>query len=167
MGEQLCEYFYKKHGLSAITFRFCGYDPIEGFSDEGNILWDKIDLHALVGRFCGMGPPFKLTNAWDLTQAFRAAIENRDVKHGIFLIGIGAPFVQEDAEDLKKTPLAVLENYYPGVVEFLEEIDLSVPPITFWYNTQKAKEHLGFSPKFSLQDVMSEYLVYQKCLDRM
>jgi len=67
------------------------------------------------------------------------------------------PFVQEDAEDLKKAPLVVLEKYYPGASNFLEEISLNVPPITFWYNTQKAKKHLGFSPKFSLQDVMLQY----------
>lgn len=158
MGEQLCEYFYKKYGLSTITFRFCGYAPIEGFSSEGDILWDKIDLRALARRY--LGGYSKLTNAWDLTQAFRAAIENKDIQHGLFLIGIGAPFVQEDAENLKKTPLVVLEKYYPGVSEFFKEIGLSVPPITFWYNTQKAKKHLGFSPKFSLQDVMRQY--YEK-----
>ena len=157
MGEQLCEYFYTKYGLSTVAFRFCGYHPVEGFSSNGDILWDKIDLHALVGRFVGMGPPFKLTNAWDLTQAFRAAIENKDIQHGLFLIGVGMPFVPEDAEDLKKTPLVVLEKYYPGVAEFLEGISLDVPPITFWYNTQKAKKHLGFSPKFSLQDVIRQY----------
>jgi len=157
MGEELCEYFYKKYGLSTITFRFCGYAPIEGFSSEGDILWDELDLRALAGRFCGMGPPFKLTNAWDLTQAFRAAIENKNIQHGLFLIGVGAPFVQEDAEDLKKAPLVVLEKYYKGVSEFFKEIGLSVPEITFWYNTQKAKKYLGFSKKFSLQDVMQKY----------
>ena len=157
MGEQLCGYFYKKYGLSAIAFRFCGYAPVEGFSSEGDILWDRVDLHALAGRFVGTGPPFKLTNAWDLTQAFRAAIENKDIQSDLFLIGLGAPFVQEDAEDLKNTPLVVLEKYYPGVSEFFKEIDLDVPPITFWYNTQKAQKELGFSPKFSLQDVMRQY----------
>jgi len=157
MGEQLCEYYFQKYGLSAVAFRFCGYHPVEGFSDDGDILWDKIDLPALVGRFVGTGPPFKLTNAWDLTQAFRAAIENKDIQSGLFLIGVGAPFVQAEAEDLKKAPLVVLEKYYPGVSQFLEEIGLNVPPITFWYNTQKAKKHLGFSPKFSLKDVMLQY----------
>jgi nucleoside-diphosphate-sugar epimerase len=157
MGEELCEYYYQKHALSAIAFRFCGYAPIEGFSNEGDILWDKVDLPAFVGRFLGTGPPFKLTNSWDLTQAFRSAIESKDTQHGLFLIGLGAPFVQEDAENLKKTPLVVLEKYYPGVSGFLEEIGLDVPPITFWYNTQKAKQHLGFLPKFSLQDVMRQY----------
>ncbi len=160
MGEQLCEYFHTKYGLSTIAFRFCGYDPIEGFSSEGDILWDKIDLPAFAGRFVGTGPAFKLTNAWDLTQAFRAAIENKDIQQGLFLIGVGAPFVPEDAESLKKTPLVVLEKYYPGVTEFFKEIGIDAPPITFWYNTQKAQKHLGFSPKFSLQDVMRQY--YEK-----
>jgi nucleoside-diphosphate-sugar epimerase len=157
MGEELCEYYYNQYGLSAIAFRFCGYDPIEGFSNEGEMLWEKIDLRALVGRFLGLGPPFKLTNAWDLTQAFRAAIENKDIQHGLFLIGLGAPFAPEDAEDLKKTPRVVLEKYYPGVTEFLGEIGLDAPPITFWYNTQKAKQYLGFAPQFSLPDVMRQY----------
>ena len=157
MGEKLCEYYYTKHGLSTIAFRFCGYDPIEGFSGEGDILWDKVDLPALAGRFVGTGAPFKLTNAWDLTQAFRAAIENKEIQHGLFLIGVGAPFAPEEAEDLKNTPLTVLEKYYPGVSEFFNEIALNVPPIAFWYNTQKAKEYLGFAPKFSLQDVKRQY----------
>ena len=42
IGEELCAYYYKMHGLNTIAFRFCGYDPIQGFYDEGDILWDKI-----------------------------------------------------------------------------------------------------------------------------
>ncbi len=155
MGEQFCEYYYKQYGLSTIAFRFCGYDPIEGFSKEGDILWDKIDINALAGRYLGMGS--KLTNAWDLTQAFRAAIENKDIQHDLFLIGVGAPFMQEDAEGLRKTPLAVLEKYYPGVSEFFDEIGQNVPAISFWYNTKKAEEILGFSAKLSLSDVIRLY----------
>ena len=155
MGEQFCEYYYEQYGLNTIAFRFCGYEPIEGFSSEGDILWDEIDINALAARYLGMAS--KLTNAWDLTQAFRAAIENEAVQHGLFLIGVGAPFIREDAEDLKKTPLAVLEKYYPGVSDFFNEIGQDVPSIPFWYNTQKAEDLLGFSPKFSLSDVMRLY----------
>jgi hypothetical protein len=36
-------------------------------------------------------------------------------------------------------------------------LGLDVPEIRFWYNTEKAKKHLGFSPKFSLQNVMRQY----------
>jgi nucleoside-diphosphate-sugar epimerase len=161
-GEELCAYYYKMFGLNAIAFRFCGYDPIEGFSDEGDILWDKIDLRRLVGRYCGIGPSYKLTNAFDLTQAFRISIENKDVPSGLFLIGVGMPFVSEDADDLKKTPLAVIEKYYPGASEFFKEIGFNVPEITFWYNTQKAKKHLGFSPRFTLKDVMRQYYEYKE-----
>ena len=157
MGEEFCEYFYRMHGLNTIILRLCGYYPIEGFSGEGDILWDKIDLPALAGRFVGTGPAFKLTNAWDLTQAFKAAIENENIQHDVFIIGLGAPFVQEDADDLKNTPLVVLEKYYPGASEFFKEISVDVPEIKFWYNTEKAKKHLGFSPKISLQDVMLQY----------
>lgn len=157
MGEEFCEYFYRMHGLSTIILRLCGYYPVEGFSNDGEILWDKIDLKALSGRFVGLGPSFKLTNAWDLTQAFKAVIEDRKVKHDVFIIGLGLPFVQEDADDLENKPLEVLERYYPGASEFFEEIGLEVPGIKFWYNTQKAKKIFGFSPKFSLQDVINQY----------
>ena len=157
MGEEFCEYFYRMYGLNTIILRLCGYYPIEGFSSEGDILWDKIDLPALAGRFIGSGSSFKFTNAWDLTQAFKAAIENENIQHDVFIIGLDAPFVQEDAKDLKKTPLLVLEKYYPGVSEFFKEIGINVPEIKFWYNTEKAKKHLGFSPKLSLQDVMLQY----------
>ena len=156
-GEELCAYYHKMFGLNAIAFRFCGYDPIEGFSDEGDILWDKIDLRRLVGRYCGIGPSYKLTNAWDLTQAFRMAIENKDFTHGLYLIGVGMPFVSEDAEELKKTPLEVYEKYYPGASEFFKEIGFNMPEISFWYRTQKADKQLGFSPKFTLQDIMNQY----------
>lgn len=162
MGEEFCEYFYRMHGLSTIILRLCGYYPVEGISSEGEILWDKIDLQALAGRYIGMGPSFKLTNAWDLTQAFLAAIENENIQHDAFIIGLGAPFVQKDAEFLKKEPLLVWEEYYPGVSEFFEEIGLDVPGIKFWYNTEKATKHLGFSPKLSLQNVMQQYYEKEK-----
>lgn len=157
MGEQLCEYFHRLHGLNTISLRLCGYDPIDGFSSDGDILWDRIDIHSLVGRFVGMGPSFKLTNAWDLAQAFRSAIEARIDRYDVFIIGLGAPFAGEDAEDLRRTPLRVLERYHPGAEKFFKEIGLEVPGISFWYNTEKAKKYLGFSPKFSLQDVMRQY----------
>ena len=157
MGEELCEYFYRMYGLGTITLRLCGYQAIEGFSSEGDILWDEIDLGVLVERFIGMGPAFKLTNAWDLTGAFLAAIENENIRHDAFIIGLGAPFVQEDATDLIRTPLSVLGRYYPSAPEFLAEIGVNVPEIRFWYTTEKAKKHLGFSPKLSLQDVMGQY----------
>jgi nucleoside-diphosphate-sugar epimerase len=162
MGEELCAYYHKMFGLNATAFRFCGYHPVEGFSDKGDILWDKIDLKALVGRYCGMGPAFKLTNAWDLTQAFRMAIENKDFTHGLYLIGVGIPFTSDEAEALKKTPLAIYEKYYPGVTEFFKEIGFDMPAISFWYNTQKAKEQLGFSPRFTLQDIMNQYYESKK-----
>lgn len=157
MGEEFCEYFYRMYGLNTMILRLCGYYRVEGFSSEGDILWDKIALPAFAGRFVGTGPSFKLTNAWDLTQAFKVAIEDEKIQHDVFIIGLGAPFVQEEAEDLKKTPLVVLEKYYPGASEFFKEIGVDVPEIRFWYNTEKAKKHLGFSPKFSLQDVMRQY----------
>ena len=157
MGEEFCEYFYRMHGLCTITLRLCGYAPIDGFSSEGDILWDEIDLLAFAGRFIGTGPSFKFTNAWDLAQAFKATIANESIQHDVFIIGLGAPFVQEDADSLKKTPLLVLEKYYPGASEFFKEIGVDVPEIRFWYNTEKAKKYFGFSPKFSLQDVMRQY----------
>ena len=140
-----------------MTLRLCGYDPIEGFSSDGDILWDKIDIRALAGRFIGMGPSFKLTNAYDLAQAFKSAIENKNNQYDVYIIGLGAPFVQKDANDLKKTPITVLEKYYPNVSKFLKEIGLDIPGIGFWYNTEKAKKHLGFSPRFDLLDVMKQY----------
>jgi len=157
MGEEFCEYFYRMYGLNTMILRLCGYYPVEGFSSDGEIVWDKIDLPAFAGRFVGTGPAFKLTNAWDLTQALKAAVEDEKIQHDVFIIGLGAPFVQEEAEDLKKTPLVVLEKYYPGASEFFKEIGLDVPEIKFWYNTEKAEKHLGFSPKFALQDVMKQY----------
>jgi UDP-glucose 4-epimerase len=157
MGEQFCEYYSRIYGLNTMTLRLCGYDPIEGFSSEGDIQWDKIDIRSLVGRFVGMGSSFKLTNAYDLAQAFKSAIENKINQYDVYIIGIGAPFVQKDADDLKKTPIDVLEGYYPNVSRFINEIGLNIPGIGFWYNTEKAKKHLGFSPRFNLQDVMKQY----------
>ena len=156
MGEEFCEYFYRLHGLNSIILRLCGYYPVEGFSDEGDILWDKIDMRALVGRFVA-GSSYKLTNAWDLAQAFRAAIDDKIIQHDTLIVGLGAPFAPEEAEALAETPLTVLEKYYPGVSEFLEDIGLDIPGIKCWYNTGKAETHLGFSPKLSLQDIMKQY----------
>ncbi|MGQ9608351.1 MAG: NAD-dependent epimerase/dehydratase family protein [bacterium] len=157
MGEFFCEYFSRMHKLNTVTFRLCGYDRIEGFTEDGDILWDKIDIRALVGRFVGMGPSYKLTNSWDLGQAFKSAIENKIDKYDVYIIGIGMPFIQKDAEDLKKEPVKVIEKYYPGASKFFEDIDLKVPGIGFWYNTEKARRDLGFYPKYSFSDIMRLY----------
>lgn len=157
MGEFFCEYFSRMHKLNTVALRLCGYDRIEGFTEDGDILWDKIDIRALVGRFVGMGPSYKLTNSWDLGQAFKSAIENKIDKYDVYIIGIGMPFIQKDAEDLKKEPVKVIEKYYSGASKFFEDIGLKVPGVDFWYNTEKARRNLGFSPKYSFSDVMRLY----------
>ncbi|MBD3183076.1 NAD-dependent epimerase/dehydratase family protein [Candidatus Poribacteria bacterium] len=157
MGEEFCEYFNRLYGLNTVNLRLCGYYPVEGFSDNGDIMWDKVDLCALVGRFVGTGPSYKITNPWDLTQAFKAVIETDTRPNDTFIIGLGAPFIQEDAEELGKSPLNVIGKYYPGAAEFFKEIGLEVPAINFWYTTKKAEKKLGFSPRFSLNDIMEMY----------
>jgi nucleoside-diphosphate-sugar epimerase len=161
MGEEFCEYFHRLYGLNTMTLRLCGYDPIDGFSSDGDILWDKVNIQALAGRFVGSGPSFKLTNAWDLAQAFKAAVENEGNQYDVFIIGLGLPFVQNDAEELSKDPLTALEKHFPDSTNFFNDIGLEIPKIEFWYNTEKAKKHLGFSPKFSLQDVIQQYYEYK------
>jgi nucleoside-diphosphate-sugar epimerase len=92
-----------------------------------------------------------------LAQAFKSAIENKNNQYDVYIMGIGAPFAQKDADELKKTPIDVLERYYPNVSKFLKEIGLDIPGMGFWYNTEKAKSHLGFSPRFDIQNVMQQY----------
>ena len=70
--------------------------------------------------------------------------------------------IQGMAEDLRKTPLVVLERYYPGGSVFLNDIGQAVSSIPFWYNTQKAENTLGFSAKLSLNDVMRQYYENKK-----
>lgn len=154
-GELMTEYYGREHGLETVVIRFCGFNPVKGYADDGTIDWEAADLSALFLRNLGFG--YKLMNPVDLGEAFGAAAENPKAAGERFVIGVSTPYVSADAAGLRSVPAAIAERYYPGAADLLDELGIEIPPVTFYYSHEKARTVLGFRSQHNLGDLVRMY----------
>jgi len=155
LGELMSEYFGREHGLETVVIRFCGYNPVEGYREDGSIDWENADVPALLVRYVGMG--YKLMNPADLGNAFALAAEEPAAAGGRFVVGCYTPYVAEDAEELASAPAKVVARYYPGAVELFEELGLEIPAVQYFFSHERARDTLGFRSQHDLSDVVRMY----------
>jgi UDP-glucose 4-epimerase len=116
-----------------------------------------------MGRFNNRNPDYnvrKLLGGLDIRDAVRAiivSIDASDIGTDIFCIASRVPFVPADAPELVTNPSKVVERYYPGCSQILEGLGLKLPDrIHKVILTEKAKQLLGFSPRFSFDAFLAE-----------
>lgn len=153
-GELSCEFYARTQGLGVLTLRLCGYRRWPGFAWDGSMDWATADLPGLALRLLQTGQ--KLCDPADLGRAFKAALEAevRDYSHTI--IGLERPFGPADLDLLEGDPEAALDRAYPGAKDFLSGAAVDLPPLTWWYCTEKARRDFGFAPLVTLADVIAE-----------
>jgi len=155
LGELMTDYYARRHGLDTVVIRFCGFSAVRGYGADGTIDWSAADVPGLLLRYLGAG--FKLHNPVDLGEAFARAIELPTPGSQRFIVGCQTPYTAADAEELKTNPLAVVRRYHPAAAALLEELDLSVPAVGFYYSHVKARETLGFRSQHSLDNLAQSY----------
>ncbi len=85
LGERMTEWYARRHGIETVVLRFCGYNAVRGYRDDGAIDWADADIPALFLRYLGAG--FKLMSPTDLAAAFGQAIESPQASGERFVIG--------------------------------------------------------------------------------
>jgi UDP-glucose 4-epimerase len=159
MGEQMTSWYARKHAIETVIIRFCGFEPAKGYTDEGEIRWESANLPALFLRYVGAG--FKLMNPVDLGRSFSLAAELPRATGGRYIIGCSTPYTDADAAELRSRPAAVVDRYYPGTARLLEELGIAIPPVTFFFSHEKAREQLGFRSAHDLGDLARIYRLWR------
>jgi len=155
LGEQMTEWYARRHGIETVVLRFCGYSAVRGYRDDGTIDWADADLPALFLRYLGAG--YKLMSPADLAAAFGQALESPQAVGERFVIGCSTPYAAADAAALRSMPEAVIDKYYPGVSQLLAELGIEVPSVPYYFSHEKARARLGFRSRHDLGDIARLY----------
>jgi UDP-glucose 4-epimerase len=141
VGENISEYYQRKHGISTISLRLGMFVP-EDFIRYG--------LRLLKGG----------VDDRDVAQAFILALENTDIAWDAFNIMSEVPFTETDEKELLSNPRAVLEKYYSGANEIFEQKKVNVEEImgiwgpTYW-PVEKARKELGYQPNYNFRGYLT------------
>ena len=158
MGEHLCRYYARQHGVEATVLRICGYvrPACGGIAPDGSIDWSVADPAELAGRHVSM-PNFKLYSPDDMAEAVHRALTAPWDGCEAYIIGCYAPYTAEDRQVLATDPLPILAHYYPEAPDFFAELGVEVPPFGFWYSMEKAKAGLGFRTRHDLGSLIAAW----------
>ena len=137
-GEQLCQFYARKHAFNIAALRFGRFAPSD---------W----------RLAGMG---RLNNWLDredvalATQLAIGAVMEDGFGFETILIQSAKPFTETDWPQLTAEPEKVLEFYYPGSVKLLSDHDLRVPHVHHQYDITKAITMLGYDPQHNFEQFL-------------
>jgi|GEM_PF-1359175 len=89
----------------------------------------------------------------DVARAVLMAAARTDLKGDVFNIGPKTPLTASDIGQALSDPQAVLEKYYPGATEIVQNAGQKVTRHHFWPITsiRKAKLILGWEPEYSFE----------------
>lgn len=139
VGEELCEFYYRVHGVRCILLRPADFTPYRNLKQYGERLLrggvDRRDVH----------------------QAVSLAVENETVECEAFPILREDPFTRDDIDAWQRDPVAVLERHFPGARDLVERHELDLPSHITLADIAATKDRLGYRPRYNfitfLQDL--------------
>lgn len=131
-GEELCKLYGRTHGIPCVALRFGMFVPEPFFRYGIRLLYGGVDTHDVVRSVMA---------SMDALTSGRTTWDNFNVESVV-------PFEENDADQLARDPMSVLDKYYPGATELLRERGVEeLAPITVYYPMDHAKQVLGFEPE--------------------
>ena len=130
-GEEMCRWFGREHGIPSIALRYGMFVPEPFFRYGIRLLYGGVDTADVVGA---------------VIAALSALIDER-VEWDAFNVEAPLPFTTDDAVELRRDPLAVVDRHLPGSRTLLGERGVAaLNPIERWYPVRRLEEHLGYRP---------------------
>ena len=140
-GEELCQLYGRTHGIPSVGLRFGMFVPEPFFRYGIRLLYGGVDTADVVRSV--------LTSIDALTTG--------KLTWGAFNVESAVRFQDEDADQLARDPLPVLDTYYPGASQLLRERGVeALAPITVTYPMGHAKQVLGFEPQCNFEQWLDE-----------
>lgn len=131
LGEEMCRYYGRRHGIPSIALRYGMFVPEPFFRYGIRLLYGGVDTADVVGS---------------VVASVRALAEG-GVHWEAFNVESPVPFTQDDGADLRRDPLAVVDRYWPGAGALLQERGVEMlQPISESYPVEAIERRLGFRP---------------------
>lgn len=140
IGEELCRYYSRVHGLHIAILRYGKFSPAD---------W----------KVAGMGRLNNWLDREDVAQANElalGAVIAEEFKCETFLIQSAKPFIDSDWPELEHDPAAGIERHYPGAAALLGQHRLSIPRIHQRYDITKAVAVLGYDPQHNFEQFLGQ-----------
>ncbi|WP_216830162.1 NAD-dependent epimerase/dehydratase family protein [Alkalihalobacterium elongatum] len=138
MGEELCKYFHKTHGLEVIILRPDDFVPTITLRDYGEKL-----LNWGVDRR-------------DVIESVNLAVHCKQ-KFGIYNIIREDPFSMEDIRKYPLYPIEIWNKVYPGAKRIIKKHNMKYPNTIQIYDLSREKKELGYLPKQNFGSFLKEY----------
>ncbi len=141
VGEHFCEMFRRNNGLTYIALRPPAFMPRE-----------MNDFRT------GMNLLSTYMAADDVALGHYLAI-HADVASGeVFILAADNPFLPSDADQLARDAAPVIRRYFPAAGNLLAEQPPGSLTLPVFYSNRKAKDALGFQPRYNFEQWLEERL---------
>jgi nucleoside-diphosphate-sugar epimerase len=138
IGEELCRFYHRAHGLRCLILRPADFTPYRTRKQYGERLLrggvDRRDVHHVT----------------------ELAIENDTIAYDVFPVLREDPFTAEDVEAWSRDPAAVLERYVPGARDLVGRYTLDLPDAIGIPDISATKEKLGYRPRYNVITFLQE-----------
>ncbi|HWK08333.1 MAG TPA: NAD(P)-dependent oxidoreductase [Puia sp.] len=148
-AEDLCQLFYRNHGLPCIVLRTSRFFPEEDDNKGARETFTDDNLKA--NEFL-----FRRVELEDAVSAHLAAAERaRTIGLGTYIISATTPFLPADAADLRADAPGVLGRLFPGYeTEYRRRGWKMFPGIDRVYVNARARKDLGWQPRYDFSYVL-------------
>ena len=147
VGEELCGYYHRKHGIRVIMLRPWDFTPYGSNKQYGERL-----LRGGVDRR-------------DVLQVVARAVENEEVECEAFPVAREDPWTPEDIAEWPSDPAAVLERHLPGARHLVERHSLDLPESIRSFDISATKEKLGYQPRYNFLTFLRELAEHDRAGD--
>jgi len=137
-AEQLCKDFFYKEGLQTSVYRVGRFLPENPNVEANHRLYRGLDER-------------------DGAEALYLALFHDFKRFEIFNIASSSPFTRADLVTLKRSPIEIINKLYPNAVTIYNVKDWVFPEsIDRIYVIEKAKQILGYSPKYTFDYLLGK-----------
>src|SRR5262244_79418 len=148
-AEDLCELFYRDHGLACIILRTSRFFPEEDDCEATRMAYD--DLNAKANEYL-----YRRVELEDVVSAHLLALERApSIGFGRYIISATTPFLPDDLVDLRTSaPLVVAKRVPSYEPEYARRGWRMFPSIERVYVNERARRDLGWRPRYDFAYVL-------------
>lgn len=149
-AEDLCQLFYRNHGLPCIVLRTSRFFPDD--DEKGKRTAFSVE-NLKTNEFL-----FRRVELEDVVHAQLLAAERaQDLGFGKYIISATSPFLPEDLAALRTNAAQVVGKYFPDYQKIYEGYNWEMPTdIDRVYVNDKARAALGWKPKYDFSYLLEQ-----------
>jgi UDP-glucose 4-epimerase len=150
-AEDLCQLFYRNHHLPCLVLKTSRFFPEE--DDDVTIASAYTDDNAKANEYL-----YRRVDTEDVVNAHLLAMEKApQIGFSKYIISATTPFGKDHLWDLRKNAYAVIGSLYPEFKKIYARLGWKMfPTIGRVYVNNKAREELGWRPKYDFQFILDQ-----------